>query len=370
MKSTVCRLDLVNALSIAYKAISTKSPLPIQMHFLIEAKNGRLKISATDSAFGIETTISAQDVEEGAFTTPAKEFADTVNLLDDEYIMLSKTKENFEIHGQGFSNRLMTLDSDDFPIIPHFDDEPNFIIQQKDLKRAINNVAFSKASMEETRAILTGVCINVAGDVADFAASDSRRLAVTSVPVQSVSLENRSYVVPGKTLDEIEKFVKYNDEPVFVGIKNSLIFFQIGDIFITSRLIEGKYPNFKQIIPAESKYSIRVLKDAFASGIRVVIVVAQEKNFPNLIKLNITKDLIVIRANTPDLGGSSKEVSCVTTGDIDLNVAFNGKFFLDILSKMSSDEIILEMTDNESPCVVKSTSDETHICVVMPIKLN
>lgn len=370
MKCSVTRKELLDALSIAYKAISSKSPLPILTHFLLETGEGRLKISATDSDLGIETAVAAQDVENGSFTTPAKTFFDIVNLMTDEYVDLKRQDGDLEITADGFSCRLMTLNAEDFPIIPHFDDEPDFIITQKNLKKAIKNVLFSAASNDETRAVLTGISLSLSDNSAEFAATDARRLAVASVPIQSNNKDSRSYIIPRRTLDEISKFLQNSEDPVFVGVKKSLIFFQTGGIFITSRLLEGRYPNFKQVIPEESKFSAKLSKSLFYSSIKWVTIVAQERNFFRLVKMELTENSITLRSNTPDLGSAFREIKCDITGNPDFTVAFNGQFILDILSNIDGEDIIFEVSDGESPGIIRSTEDPSHICVVMPMKVN
>ncbi len=372
MKTTVERKGLLNALSVAFKAISSKSPLPILTHFLLEAGGGRLKISATDSDLGIETAVSAEDSEPGAFTTPAKTFMDIISLIQDDYVTIVKDEEGTEcrITTEDSSCTLMTLSPEDFPIIPRFDADPDFIITQNDLRRAVRNVLFSAASHEETRAILTGVCLTVSEGRAEFAATDARRLAVTSVPVKTSNQESRSYVVPRRTLDEISKFMKASDDDVFVGVKKSMIFFQAGDVFITSRLLEGRYPNFRQVIPESSDYRTRIGKASLSTALKLMLILSQEKNYSNLVSLVVRKDSLKLRARTQDLGYGAKEIPCSFTGDPEFTVSFNGQFILDVLANMDSEEIIVELTNSEFPGVFRSAEDESHVCVVMPLKIS
>ncbi|MCQ2736744.1 MAG: DNA polymerase III subunit beta [bacterium] len=372
MKTVVKRKELLNALNIAFKAISSKSPLPILTHFLLEAGDGKLKISATDSDLGIETACEAQDCEDGAFTTVAKTLLDIISLMDDEYVTISQENSSdteCEISSDTSSCALMTLSSEDFPVIPHFEEDPDFMIKQSDLKTGIKNVIFSAAAHEESRAILTGICLTVSGGKAEFAATDARRLATCSVPAYSENPEPKSYVIPRRTLDEISKFLKPSDDPVFVGIKGSIMFFRVGEIFITSRLLDGRYPNFRQVIPSMPDFASTVDRKAFISALKLLLVLSQDKNYKELLCFDISKSQIQARAKTQDLGRGAKSVPCSFEGNPEFTISCNGNLILAALSNMDGDEVLLEVSDPDSPIVIRLPEPSEHLCVIMPMKI-
>ena len=372
MYCEVSRKDLLNALSIAYKAISAKSPLPILTHFLIEADETGLKISATDSELGIETSVIASTSEKGIFTTPAKAFFDIVNLLSDEVIKLKFDEANndFSIITETSSCSLMTLNADDFPEIPRFNEGHDFVIKQKDFKSAIKSVIFSVAGQDETRAVLTGVCLTLSKGKAEFGATDARRLAIVSAPIESENKEDRQYIIPKRTLDEISKFLQTtSEEPVYVGVKKSLMFFRVGNIFITSKLIDGNYPNFKQFILDKPKYAISLSKNELLSAVKLVSVVAQDRNFFKRVKFYISEDSVKLESNTQDLGSASRTIECKIHPDEFFYVAFNYQFIIEALANIDGDEISFEVTDSNSQGVIRSKENPDHICIIMPMKI-
>ncbi len=372
MYCEVSRKDLLNALSVAYKAISAKSPLPILTHFLIEADETGLKISATDSELGIETSVIASTTEKGIFTTPAKTFFEIVNLLSDDIIKLKFDERNndFAIMTDSSSCSLMTLNAEDFPEIPRFNEGHDFVIKQKDFKTAIKSVLFAVAGQDETRAVLTGVCITLSNGKAEFGATDARRLAIVSVPVEYEGKEDKQYIIPKRTLDEISKFLQStSDEPVYVGVKKSLMFFRVGNIFITSKLIDGNYPNFRQFINDKPKYSISLSKSELSSAVKLVSVVAQDRNYFRRVKIDVSEDKLRLESNTQDLGSASRVIECKVKPDEDFSVAFNGQFILDSLTNIDGDEISFEVSSPEAQGVIRSKENPGHICIIMPMKL-
>ena len=372
MKAILSKKNIEQGIALAAKAISSKTPFPIISHFLLEAKNNRLKISATDLEIGIEISVKADIEEDGSFTVPARTFQDIISLTDGDSIFLYKNEDssNLEITSTSSSCNIMTLNSDEFPLMPHSDDEPILSMLQKDLKDAVKGIIFSIAAQEETRAVLTGVLIIVKNNSARFVATDGKRLAISDVPVSSNFEEEVSYIIPGKTLSEISKSITNPEEYVYVGIKNSQIFFNMGDVLVISRLLEGNYPKFEQVIPSSSENKITINRNEFMSSLKYILVMAQEKNFPKLIKVKFTNGKLILKSNTPDLGSASREIDCNFEGE-DIEIAFNGQYFLDVLSVLKSENILFEFTNDTSPGVIRpleeNVSNENYMCVIMPI---
>lgn len=372
MKAILSKKNIEQGIVLAGKAISPKTPFPIISHFLLEAKENRLKISATDLEIGIEVSIKADIEQEGSFTVPAKTFQDIISLTGGDSVFLSKNEDSFnlEINSISSSCNIMTLNSDEFPIMPHSDDEPIFSMLQKDLRDAVKSIIFSVAAQEETRAVLTGVLIIVNKNSARFVATDGKRLAISDVPVSSRLEEEVSYIIPGKTLSEISKSVNNPEEYVYVGVKNSQIFFNMGDVLVISRLLEGKYPKFEQVIPSSSEYKITINRNEFISSLKYILVMAQEKDFPRLIKIEFNTGKLVLKSNTPDLGSAFREIDCDFEGR-NMEIAFNGQYFLDVLTTLKSEKISFEFTNDTSPGIIRqfeeNVSNDDYMCVIMPI---
>ena len=372
MKTILSKKNIEQCITLAGKAISPKTPFPIISHFLLESKNNKLKVSATDLEIGIEVSIQAEIEEEGSFTVPAKTFQDIISLADGDSITLLKNENenNLEIISALSSCNIMTLNSDEFPLIPHSDDEPVFSMLQKDLRDAIKSIIFSTAAQEETRAVLTGVLIIIKENFAKFVATDGKRLAIINVPINSNVKEEISYIIPGKALSEISKSINNPEEHVYVGVKNSQIFFNMGDVLVISRLIEGNYPKFEQVIPSSSEYKIIINKNEFISSLKYILVMAQEKDFPKLIKVEFNPEKLILKSNTPDLGSAFRELTCDFKGKY-IEIAFNGQYFIDVLNVIKSEYVSFEFTNDTSPGVIKpfeeNISNDNYMYVVMPI---
>ena len=366
--------SLVLASKLANKSIIGKTPLPILSHFLIEAVDGKIKISATDLEVGIETSIDSEILSEGSFTVPAKTFIEIVSLISDDVVTLSKDESGneLEITFEGSSCKLLTLNSEEFPIIPKSDDLPIFSMFQKDFKEAIKSISFSAASKEETRAVLTGILLIISKSFARFVATDGKRLALSDVKINYDSDDEHRYIIPKNVLHEISNYIKPTDDILSVGVKNSQIFFNMGHSFVISRLFEGNYPEFDRVIPSSTKYNIIFERNSLLSAMKFILALSQAKNFPKLVIFELNNKKMILKSSTPDLGSAYKEIPCDFDGD-SVNISFNGQYFIDVLDVLPTDKVLLSFTDDNSPGVVKPVFNEipseNYICVIMPINV-
>ncbi|MGV8124085.1 MAG: DNA polymerase III subunit beta [Candidatus Xenobiia bacterium LiM19] len=372
MRTTVSKKELEHAVSITSRAISLKSPLPILSHFLIKAETGKLTISATDLELGIECTVKAQVMEEGAFTTPAKTFQEIINLLPDEDLLLTIEGEELHITSSRSNFTLMTLSADEFPLIPRISEVPDFIITQKTLKELIRHVNFAAAKQEETRAILTGVLIVLKDNTVEFIATDGRRLAKMKETVERSSQvsqdEPMRFVIPSRTLDELVKFLKDPDDKVSVSKKGGQVLFEMSGLFVLSRILDGKYPGFEQVVPLSPDKKVKIDRHQILIAVKRALVMARDKMNPQLIRMKVQKDRIILKSNTPDMGSAFEEVPASLEGG-EVEIAFNGEYFCDVLTMLVENTIVFELTESEMPSIIKPFSRENYTYVVMPVRL-
>jgi DNA polymerase III subunit beta len=368
MRATVSKKDFANAISIAREAISEKSPLPILSHFLIKAQTGSLKISATDLEIGVEITIDARVIEEGSFSTPAKTLSDYIGNLPDGDLHLEKEHETLEIKAEHSRFTLMTLPPDEFPLIPRFEQSPDFSIAQKTLKEMIRNVIFAAASKEETRAVLTGVLVTLKQDTLEFITTDGRRLARMKETVKRLTQKDMRFAVPSRTFHEMARALKDPEEEVMVALKGGQVLFDMKDLYIISRVLEGKFPEFEQVIPEYTDKRITVERQKFLLAMKRALIMAQDKENPRLVRLAAKKDRIILRANTPDLGSAYEEIPAIFEGE-EVEIAYNGQYFLDVLSNLQEDIVTFDLTSSESPGIIRPKGRENYVYVVMPVRL-
>ncbi len=368
MRTTISKRDIEHAVSITSRAISLKSPLPILSHFLIKAETGKLTISATDLDVGIECTVKAQVMEEGAFTTPAKTFQEIISLLPDEDILLTREGEELSISSSRSNYTLMTLSADEFPLIPRISEVPDFTITQKALKELIRHVNFAAAKQEETRAILTGVLIALKDGIVEFIATDGRRLAKMKEPVERSSNEEMRFVIPSRTLDELVKFLREPDDRVSISVKGGQVLFEMSGLFVLSRILQGKYPEFEQVVPLAPDKKVRIDRHQILIAVKRALVMARDKQNPQLIRMRVEKDRIILKSNTPDLGSAYEEVPAALEGK-EVEIAFNGEYFCDVLTTLVENTITFELTESEMPSIIKPLGRDNYIYVVMPVRL-
>jgi len=232
----------------------------------------------------------------------------------------------------------------------------------------IRNVIFATASKEETRAVLTGVLVILKQGILNFVTTDGRRLARMTETIKSQSQRDLRFTVPCRTFNEILRSLKDPEEDVTVALKGGHVLFDMKDQYIISRVLEGKFPEFEQIIPDHTDKKITIERLKFLTAMKRVLIVAQDKQNPKLVKLGAKKDRIVLKANTPDLGSAYEEIPAVMEGD-EVEIAYNGQYFLDVLSNLQEDILTFQLTNSESPGIIRPQGKENYVYVVMPVRL-
>jgi DNA polymerase-3 subunit beta len=368
MRSIVSKKEIEHAVSITSRAISTKSPLPILSHFLIKAETGKITLSATDLEIGIECSIKAQVMEEGAFTTPARTFQEIISLMPDEDLQLTIEKEDLHITSSRSNFTLMTLSADEFPLIPRISEVPDFSTTQKALRELIRHVNFAAAKQEETRAILTGVFIILKDSTVEFIATDGRRLAKMKETVERNSENELKFVIPSRTLDELVKFLREPDDKVSVSVRGGHVLFEMSGLFVLSRILDGKYPGFDQVVPQSTDKKVTIDRHQILIAVKRALVMARDKQNPQLIRMKVERDRIILKSNTPDMGSAYEEVPASLEG-AEVEIAFNGDYFCDALNVLVENTITFELTESEMPSMIKPKGRDNYTYVVMPVRL-
>jgi DNA polymerase-3 subunit beta len=253
---------------------------------------------------------------------------------------------------------LSTLPAEEFPSLPSMDEGSSAQLPQDALRSVIRQVAVAAASsQEESRAVMTGISIGLEAGALTLVATDGRRLACArkSVQVPLIGEESLNVVVPARALIELSRLVG-NEGDVSLSVGKSQAFFRFGNYSLHCRLLEGRFPDYTKVVPTSFSRVCRVGREDFISGLRRMLVVAQEKRSPNLIRLRFSEDTLHLSANTPDLGSGDERLPIVYEGD-ELTIGFNGKYLVDGLSVL------------ESEAVIRPLGDTSYDYVVMPVKL-
>lgn len=365
MKLICKQSDLANALNIVQKAISSKTTLPILTGILLEAKNGSLKLTGNDLSIGIEKSIEANIIEEGTTVVSSKIFGEFVRKLPNDDVEIIMENKKLSIQCVKSHIDLVTYDAIEYPELPKVDESNAFTINKLLIKNMIRQTIFA-TSQDETRPILTGSYLEIANEEVTMVAIDGFRVAIRKSKINT-PIETK-IVIPAKTLSEINKILgssEDNDQiEVFVTDKN--ILFKIDDIKIVSRLLEGEYVKYSQMIPNEFKTTIEINTSDLLNGIERVSLLAKEgKN--NSIKLSIKDNSLEI-SSIVEIGMANDEIPLSLEGNT-LDIGFNPKYLIDVLKVIDSEVIYMEFLANISPCIIRPQNNDNYTYLVLPVRI-
>jgi len=365
MEFTLEREPLLLSIQNVQNVITQKSSLPILSNVLIEAETDKFSITATDLDIGICSTIPSVASEAGSITVPAKKFFDIIRSLPDgEIVNISIKKGNIVLIKSGRANfKIHGLPKEDFPELPLFKDKDSITMKQSILKEMFNLTDFA-ISKDDTRHVLTGVLFSVKGDTISVIATDGRRMAVVNKKLDKKTLVERNVIIPLKTVQEVKRLLA-DDGNVIIQFNETQVLFSMTGCFVISRLIEGEFPDYNKVIPSKSSKIIKVMKDDFLSAARRVSIFTEPDS--QAIRMDIQKTKITISKNTPYLGEAREEVKIDYTGDSDMGIGFNPRYFIDVLKNLQEEEITFEINDPSKPGVIRK-GDE-YIYVVLPMQL-
>jgi DNA polymerase-3 subunit beta len=373
VKVTCLQENLIRGLQIAGRGVSTRTTLPILSNVLLRTEAGRLKLTATNLEVGINCWVAAKVEDEGSITVPAKLFTDFVSSLPPGPIELSLNVRTKTVHIKSgpFEANLKGLDAEEFPLIPGIPEKATTRMAQSVLRRMVREVAFVAAT-DDSRPVLTGVLTTMDGDEMVMAAADPYRLSVRRGPLLSKVAERLEAIIPAKSLFEVERVLEDVDDPVeiYVTPNKSQIIFHTEEVDLVSRIIEGQFPNYKQVIPSSSQTTVIVQRDELLKATRLASYFARDA--ANIVRFQIdpTSDTpLVVSATAAEVGDNTGRIEASVQGQ-PTTIAFNSRFVQDALNSLAAPEIKLELGGPLAPGVIKVTEDENaYLHVVMPLRI-
>ena len=378
MKITCKQQDLSRGLSVVGHAVSSRSTLPILANILLATDNGRLKLYATNLEIGINCWIDAQVHEEGSTTVPARLIADLVNSLPQAPIDLTVNDEEHTLNVKSMrtSATIKGMDPAEFPLSPTTEgSEPPVEIDAATLKEMISQVAFSAAN-DDSRPVLTSVLVQVQNEKLTFAAADAFRLAVRVVPLPGDSITRSDILIPARTLSELERILPSEGMVKMIVTPNrSQVLFHSENVDLLSRLIEGTFPNFRQIIPKEYTTRVTVETKEFAAAVKSVLPFARDSSNIARIKVNsdssegIGAGALTVEATAEDIGSNVSTINAAVDGP-DQQIIFNVKYLSDVLAVLDTPELALEVTSAARPGVIHPVGAADYTYVIMPMSSN
>lgn len=369
MKISTSKDSLLKGIQAVQNAVSTKSTLPILSHILLEAGKGGIKLVATDLEIGVSVRIEGNVSEEGAITLPARKFSEMVKELPSQTDINITIKKGQSVNIESGKSyfRLMGLPKEDFPQLPEFP-APNsksgdlVKLPQKLLKHMIQLTSFAM-SHDETRYVLNGILFSFKDKSLKLVATDGRRLAFVEKEIPDMGAIRKDVILPMKTIQELNRNLGDEGEVIF-SFKENQLQVNLGATTITSRLIEGEYPNYEQVIPKKTKEEVTVNAQELLQATRRASILTNQDS--QSIKINIIKDKIIITKNTPELGEAREELEVDYKGS-ELAIGFNPVFLIDVLKNVEDPDINFGFIDPEKPAVIKSGKDYTYIVLPMQV---
>ncbi|MBX7311611.1 DNA polymerase III subunit beta [Clostridium chauvoei] len=355
---------LQEAISIATKAITGKTTMPILEGIYICATKHGLTLIGSDMDVSIETKLIADVLEEGKIVIDAKIFSEIIRKLPNSEVKIETLENNIiQITCEKSVFNLVYMNGEDYPSLPSINENLTVEVPQNILKNMIKGTAFAIAQ-DETRPILQGILFEVKNKTLNLVALDGYRLAVKS---EFLDNDNEiEVVIPGKTLNEVSKILEDISDIVKITFTNNHILFNLNDTKVISRLLDGKFVNYESLLPQEYKILVNVNKQKLQNCIERASLMAKDGN-SNLIKLDVQEDTLIITSNS-QLGKVREEVSINLRGE-DIQIAFNSRYLLDVLKTMEDDEVVMQMTSSVSPCVIKGKNMENAKYLVLPVRL-
>lgn len=378
VKITCKQQDLSRGLSVVSHAVSSRSTLPILANILLATDNGRLKLYATNLEIGINCWIEAQIHEEGSTTVPARLISDLVNSLPQAPIDLIADEDAYTLNVKSLrtSATIKGMDPSEFPLSPTTEgSEPPVQIDSATLKEMIAQVAFAAAD-DDSRPVLTSVLVQVQNEKMTFAAADAFRLAVRTVPLPGDSLSRADILIPARTLSELARILPSEGMVQMIVTPNrSQVLFHTENVDLLSRLIEGSFPNFRQIIPKDYTTRVTVETKEFAAAVKSVTPFARDSSNITRIKISggegdgIGAGTLTVEATAEDIGSNVSTINAAVDGP-DQQIIFNVKYLSDVLGVLDTPELALEVTSASRPGVIRPVGAADYTYVIMPMSSN
>ncbi len=374
MKFKINRDHFASGLAQVLNVVGSKATMPILSNVLIEAEKDLISLTTTNLDLGIRCKIKAEVKETGSVTLPVKRLAGIVRELPNVDVSFDASPNHqVKLSSGGSTFRIMGIGKEEFPPLPEFGDEKAYTLEQVELSSMLKSVQYAQ-STDETRYILNGVYFNFRDGKLSLVSTDGRRLAMISKEMEVPAASAGAIILPAKTVSELGRMLG-KGEKVKINFNDRRAAFQIGTdkdtsglvdhVYLYSKVVEGNYPNYQQVIPKETHQRIKLERELFQQCIHRAALVCSEK--ANSVKIKLTTNLLEITAQSPDFGEAHESMAIGYSGP-ELQVAFNPNFLMDPLHALTKDEVFFELKDEVSPGVFKTL--ESFVCVIMPVRLS
>ncbi|MBL9176184.1 MAG: DNA polymerase III subunit beta [Verrucomicrobiales bacterium] len=369
MKLTIAKEQLLNGLQAVQNVVGSRTTLPILSNVLLVAGDGRLELTATDLDVTITCSVEAKVTAAGRTTVPVKKFfgiARELSALDLDIAVDDKAVMTLQAGGSFY--KINGLAADEFPPLPSFSQSRAVSLPQDKLKAMLRKTSFA-ASTDEARYVLNGIFFSLREHKVTLVATDGRRLALTDEEADVPPEAHAEFIVPNKAINEVNRLLGTLGLVEIRFSENQVSFTKAGEgelrVLIMSKLVDGNYPNYRQVIPPEAHERIPLPREEFLSALRRAELMTSEKS--NSVKLTFSRNQLAITANTPEVG-EARETLAIKYQGKDLAIAFNPAYLLDPLKSLDEEEVAFELIDELSPGVLKTA--KPFLYVIMPMRMS
>jgi DNA polymerase-3 subunit beta len=369
MNLTITKEQIISGLQAVQNVVSSRTTLPILSNVLLRAEGDRLEFTATDLDVTVASSVEAMVKKPGAATVPVKKLFGIVRELASGEIDLEVDDKNVcSVRAGASFYKINGLAADEFPPMPKFKDDKKVSLPQEKVKGMMKKTSFA-ISTDESRYVLNGIFISFKDHKMTMVATDGRRLALVDEEVDVAETSHGEFIVPAKAVNELNRLlqdqgeveIRYTDNQASFTLKDE----KGSSVLIVSKLIEGNYPNYRQVIPNEVKERVSLIREEFLHALRRAEIMTSEKS--NSVKLTFGKNNLAITANSPEVGEARESLAINYKGK-EMAIAFNPKYMIDPLNALTNDEVFIELIDELSPGVLKINGP--FLYVVMPMRLS
>jgi DNA polymerase-3 subunit beta len=369
MKFTIPKNEMLTGLQAVQNIVGSRTTLPILSNVLLRGEDGKLELTATDLDVSISCVVAVDIKKPGELTVPVKKLFGIVRELTASELEVEVDEKNTcKLRAGASYYKLNGLAAEEFPPLPKFSEKRKITLPQEKVKGMLRRTSFA-VSTDETRYVLNGIFVSLKEHKLTFVSTDGRRLALTEEEVELTPENEAEFIVPTKAINELNRLLQPGGE-VEIKFTENQASFQLKDekgssVLLITKLVEGNYPNYKQVIPAESSERVALVREELLQALRRAEIMTSEKS--NSVKLAFTKNNLTITANTPEVGEGRESLAINYKGK-DLAIAFNPGYLMDPLKALDNDEVFLELTDELSPGVVKINGP--FLYVIMPMRMS
>jgi DNA polymerase-3 subunit beta len=366
MKTSVTQENLAKAVSAVSRMVSNRSALPVLSNILIATESGRLKLSATNLEVGINYWIGAKVEEEGSITVPARLFQEFITSLSDGNIDLATDGDSLVVEAPQVKSSINGIGAEEFPLIPQLKTEPVLQLTADELKDALAQVVVA-ASSDEARPVLTGVYIYNEGNKLILVSTDSYRLAEKKITLKKKPTTDINLIVPARTIQELVRLLGDSEAGLSLFVSDNQIMFEIDGVELTSRLIDGQFPDYRQIIPKGSETVIEAATDEVSRVTKLASLFAREN--AGSIRLDVKAEgRMDVVANPSQVGENTSSTNCQVEGE-NSEISLNARYLSDALGVIKNDNLTIILNGKLNPCVIHPADDKPdYLHIIMPLR--